>query len=182
MRNINKHIRKLALDKLKQWVKCDDDYGSLCQFSWRHNRKTPAFFNYPIIKTEYETSLDTTVDEIVVGKHGYVPSDKKLYDLNIPVYGYFDMVVIHKGIPVYCFKLIDTDEVLTEDNVNALDIYTEFKSFGDYDNAFTDELKLYQTMAKESNILEIHYIDINYIIGLQSVPTVLDTKLIFSRR
>jgi hypothetical protein len=180
MMNRNKYVRELALNKLKEWIEHNDDYGKLCQFSWRHNRKRPAFYNYPIIQVEDDNSLDTTIDELISGKSGYTPSDEKLYKNNIPIYAYFDMVAIHKGKPIYCFKLVDTVELRTVrvhrgDNSDLDLIDSEDECF----YPLTYELQVYHKTIKDNTYIEIHYIDINYVMRLESKPEILETKLIY---
>ena len=113
--------RKLeALKKLKSWIQLDGDYGRLCQFSWRHNRNTAAFFNYPIIIDKHnQNSLETAVDEMILEDPkkrcnnlygcGKSPSRKTLSSLGITPNGYFDIVATHKGVPIYAFNLVDRD-------------------------------------------------------------------------
>ena len=133
--------RKLeALKKLKSWIQLDGDCGHLCQFSWRHNRNTAAFFNYPIIIDKHnQNSLETAVDEMVLEDPkkkcnnlygiGRSPTRKTLSSLCITPNGYFDIVAIHKGVPVYAFNLVDrnskrkvSSQCLTGDSM-MLEVY-----------------------------------------------------------
>ena len=134
--------RKLeALKKLKSWIQLDGDYSRLCQFSWRHNRDTAAVFNYPVIIDKYDqNSLETAIDEMVLEDpkkkcnnlygSGKSPTRKTLSSLGLTPNGYFDIVAIHKGVPVYAFNLVDpnskqkvSSQSLTGDYI-MLEVYT----------------------------------------------------------
>ena len=102
---------------------------------------------------------------------------KRLYNKNIPVYAYFDMVAIHKGKQIYCFKLVDTVELRTVrvhrgDNSDLDLIDSEDECF----YPLTYELQVDHKTIKDNTYIEIHYIDINYVMRLESKPETLETQ------
>jgi hypothetical protein len=146
-----------ALSRIKSWIEHDGDYGKLCQFTWRHNRAYPAFFDYPVFRTHTST-LNLSVDEVILNDkaeecYGISPSDKYLNDMNIYISDHFDIVAVHKGLPRYCFQLTDATN-----------------PSWDYET-----LNFYKMMTKDNDNLEIHYLNIDDILELNQKPETLHT-------
>lgn len=155
-----------ALERLKQWIDCNyEDCGSLCQFNWRHNRDLPMFYKYPVFRRHNTSTLETSVDEMIsAGRrkycYGYSPSPEHLDRLKIHVGEQFDLVAIHKGMPLYAFKI-----------VKELDKEEPFDD---------DTIERYKMLAGDNINLQIYYIDEDYIHSLKERPKKLDCILMFS--
>ena len=77
----------------------------------------PSSLTILFIEKYKQNSLETAVDEMVLEDpkkkcnnlygSGKSPSRRTLSSLGLTPSGYFDIVAIHKGVPVYAFNLVD---------------------------------------------------------------------------
>lgn len=154
---IMENRRVKALSRIKSWIEHDGDYGRLCQFTWRHNRVHPIFFDYPIFRTHTST-LNLSVDEVILNSeaedcYGISPTDKYLHDMNIYIFDHFDLVAVHKGVPRYCFQIVDATN-----------------PSWDYET-----LTFYRMMTRDNDNVEIHYLVIDDILEQNHKPETIST-------
>jgi hypothetical protein len=130
--------RRLAIKNIRSWIWSGYGFGSLCNLKWRHNRQTPIFFNYPVISEP--SSLEDSFDEIC---------DNETH-IKVSIIERLDFLAIHKGMPVYGFKLMNGKQ--------TIDPVTR---------------ELYQSLTAENHRLEIYYLDVNLISRYKRKPPVL---------
>lgn len=97
---------KLAKEVLKKWFEdsIQDDYMTIGDISFRSNRKSGIFLEYPICKNiqtgNYSNSWECNWDEIIDSWDEYVPTyEECINNHNTYPVAIIDVVCSHKGNP-----------------------------------------------------------------------------------
>ena len=96
--------QRKAIKIFKTWF----DSDGICQFSYRCNRKTNYFIQYPVYTdSDGTSSLEVNIDEFQQGRLSGRINRKDLQNKHIDYY--IDFVCVHKGNPIYGFIIEDND-------------------------------------------------------------------------
>ena len=113
---------KMSKEILKKWFEDSGDgmYKTIGDISFRSNRKSGIFLEYPICECNYTNSWNTNWDEITNTWDEYVPTYEECINIykTYPI-AIIDLVCSHKGRPSIGIEICHTNPV-SQEKINKL--------------------------------------------------------------